>query len=212
MLYYLIDKEGAGGKGHMAMLYQDGNGDWNYYSQGATGNPGMSSMISGSDTGGGVTNVKLQVTDNVAKMDKNGNPVLDKNGNQIMQQVTRGATESEALQLAKSGQLGTQYDDSVKIETTQQEDTNIAQSASQVAADHKSGKSEYNLYSNNCVDACQDAVQNNTKINLPIDFSPVPNSYFDKLKKNSSKRNKTKATRNKKRKKIEYRYPTWDKM
>jgi len=210
----LIDKEGAGGKGHMAMLYQDGNGDWHYFSQGATGNPGTASMLSGSDTGGGVTNIKLQVTESVAKTDKNGNPILDKNGNPVMQQVTRGATESEALGAAKSGQLGYQYDDSVKIETTSKEDADIANSASQVTSDHQSGKSEYNLYSNNCVDACQDAVQNKTNINLPIDFNPVPNSYFDKLKKNAGKINSAKSTRNKpkKNKNNNYRYPTWDKL
>ena len=148
-----------------------------------------------------VTNIKLQVTESVAKMDSDGNPVLDKGGNQVMEEVTRGATESEALNIAKSGQLGSKYHDSVKVETTQQEDANIAKAASQVAESHNNGSSEYNIYSNNCVDACQDAVQNNTKINLPIDFSPVPNSYFDKLKKNLNSINKTKKSRNIKRNK-----------
>ncbi len=54
----LIDKQGAGGKGHMGMLYQDGNGSWYYFSQGATGNPSTSGMVTASNTGGGVTLIK----------------------------------------------------------------------------------------------------------------------------------------------------------
>jgi len=193
---FLIDREGAGGKGHLAMLYQDGNGDWYYFSQGATGDAGTGALISGSNTDGGVTNVKLEVTETVAVKDKNGKPVIDKNGKPVTQQVTRSATEQEALQAAKSGSFGYQFDDSVKIETTKQEDKNITKAAAEVEANHKSGKSKYNLFRNNCVDACQDAVQNNTNIDLPTDYSPVPNSYFNKLKKNQKKINKTKKTRN----------------
>jgi len=203
---FLIDKEGAGGKGHMAMLYQDDKGDWYYFSQGATGNPGTGSLLSGSDTDGGVTNVKLTVNEKVAVKDKNGNPVLDKNGNPVMKTVTRSATEKEALQAAKSGQLGYAYDDSAKLETTKREDNLIAKGASEVTRDHTTGKSEYNLYSNNCVDACQDAVQDNTKVDLPIDYSPVPNSYFKKLKKNIARINRTKNLRNKKKKKSYPKY------
>lgn len=35
-----IDKQGAGGQGHMGMAFQNDKGNWFYFSQGATGNPG----------------------------------------------------------------------------------------------------------------------------------------------------------------------------
>ena len=178
----LIDKQGAGGKGHMGMLYQDGNGSWYYFSQGATGNPSTSGMVTASNTGGGVTLIKLQVTETVGLKDSKGNPILDANGIAQTKQVTRDATRSEALAGAKSGQLGTAYDESYTITTTSKEDALINTGATKVANDHNTGKSEYNLYFNNCVDACQDAVQGNTRINMPTDYSPVPNSYFDKVK------------------------------
>ncbi|MFV0507334.1 MAG: RHS repeat domain-containing protein, partial [Bacteroidales bacterium] len=180
----LIDKQGAGGRGHMGMLYQDGNGSWYYFSQGATGNPSTSGMVTSQNTAGGVTLIKLQVTETVAMKDSKGNPILDANGNAMTKQVTRDATEAEALAGAKSGQLGTAYDDSYKITTSSKEDAQIHTGATKVANDHNSGKSEYNLYFNNCVDACQDAVQSNTRIDMPTDYSPVPNSYFDKVKEN----------------------------
>ncbi len=208
----LIDKEGAGGKGHMAMLYQDGNGDWHYFSQGATGNAGTASLLSGSNTDGGVTNVKLTVNEKVAVKDKNGNPVLDKNGNPVMKTVTRSATEKEAIQAAKSGQLGYAYDDSVKLETTSKEDADITKAAAKVEQNHATGKSKYSLYSNNCVDACQNAIHNNTYIQLPVDYSPVPNSYFQKLKKWAKRINSTKGTRNNRKKKTPKKNPTWDKI
>jgi RHS repeat-associated protein len=122
----LIDKQGAGGKGHMGMLYQDGNGSWYYFSQGATGNPSTSGMLTASNTGGGVTLIKLQVTETVALKDSKGNPILDANGITQTKQVTRDATKSEALAGAKSGQLGTAYDDSYTITTTSKEDALIS--------------------------------------------------------------------------------------
>ena len=192
----LIDKEGAGGKGHMGMLYQDGNGSWYYFSQGATGNPGTASMVSASNTDGGVTLIKLQVTENVAMTDSKGNPILDANGNAMTRQVTRDATEAEALGAATGGQLGYAYDDSYKITTSPKEDGQIHNGATQVVNDHQTGESKYNLYFNNCVDACQDAVQSNTRINMPIDGSPVPNTYFDKVKENGVTRNPAPGTIN----------------
>lgn len=40
---------------------------------------------------------------------------------------------------------------------------------------------KYNLYTNNCVDACQDAIRRNNRINLPLDINPKPNAYFSEL-------------------------------
>lgn len=47
---------------------------------------------------------------------------------------------------------------------------------------HANKDKKYNLYTNNCVDACQDIIEKNTDINLPSDYNPKPNSYFEKLK------------------------------
>jgi len=132
--------------------------------------------------------IKLEVTETVAMKDSKDNPKLDANGNAMTKQVTRDATESEALAGAKSGQLGTAYDDFYKINTSSKEDAQIHTGATKVANDHNTGKSEYNLYFNNCVDACQDAVQSNTRIDMPTDYSPVPNSYFYKVEENGVKR------------------------
>jgi len=195
----LINKKGAGGNGHMAMIYQDKKGNWNYFSQGATnGGKGSISMLSGASVEGGVDNRQLNVTKTVVQRDKKGNPILDKKGNPVTKQVTKPATKSEALKM-----VGSMYDDGVEFKTTKQEDANIAKGAKQVEADHKSGDSEYNIYTNNCTDAVQDAVQSETNIDLPVDVNPKPNSYFKKLKKNAKKINNTKSTRNKPKKKTE---------
>jgi len=49
-------------------------------------------------------------------------------------------------------------------------------------AGHISGESEYNVYFNNCVDACQDTI--GEAIDLPLDLTPVPNDYFEELENN----------------------------
>lgn len=50
----------------------------------------------------------------------------------------------------------------------------------EIKSDHESGESKYNTFFNNCVDACQDAIGD--EVDLPVDYSPVPKDYFDKLK------------------------------
>ena len=184
-----IDKQGAGERGHMAMAYQDDNGLWYYFSQGATGNPGVVGLVAGSNADGGLDLKPLKVTDQVQAADGQGNPVFDQNGNPVMITIERNPTMSEVESMAQSGQLGYQYDDKVTLNTTRAEDKKISETASQLRQDFQSGKEKYNVYFNNCTDAVQTAIQKNTNINLPIDFDPRPNKYFEKLKKNISKIN-----------------------
>ncbi|MFK8101589.1 MAG: RHS repeat-associated core domain-containing protein [Saprospiraceae bacterium] len=163
----VIDKEGAGGNGHMAMFFQNKNGEWNYFSQGAMGMPssGELGLVSSSDTEGGVTIV----------------PMRNKDGSAM--------SIKEVLSVAGSGVLGTVYDDAELIPTSRDEDEKITKGAESVRSDHASGKSEYSLFTNNCVDACQSAIQKNTTISTPLDINPKPNSYFNKLRKKGVTRN-----------------------
>lgn len=187
----LIDKEGAGGRGHMGMLFQDEKGSWYYFSQGATGNPSKSDVIMSQNITGGVQLNKLIVTETVELKDNSGNPIFDKNGKPKTKQITRDATEKEALASAKNGTFGTKYDASFKINTSSDEDKKIHKGATKVANDHNNGTLKYNLYFNNCVDACQDAIQSNTQIVMPIVISPEPNSYFDSLIEKGTTRSNT---------------------
>jgi|GEM_PF-6573867 len=91
-----------------------------------------------------------------------------------------------AVELAKSGGLGYEYDDTQLIETTREQDEQIAQNALDIRDAHADGSKEYNVYTNNCTDACQDIIQTNTGINLPRDGNPRPNSYFNKLRKSEN--------------------------
>ncbi len=158
---FLIDKNAAGGNGHMGMLFQDKSGSWYYMSQGGEGTLSQSGYLTGSNERGGVTVLKLVTAD------KDGNPVP--------------LTREQALEAATSGQLGYNYSESVTLETTSEQDGQIHKNALDVQKQHESGDKKYNLYFNNCVDACQDAVQPETEIDLPTDIDPRPNSYFEEL-------------------------------
>ena len=68
------------------------------------------------------------------------------------------------------------------MNTTKDQDREIAFNAIDLKAMYASGEKKYNLYSNNCVDACQDATQTNTGISLPLDVNPKPNAYFNQLR------------------------------
>ncbi len=179
---YFIDNEGAGGQGHMGMAFQDGNGSWYYASQGATEDGGVLGMLAGSNAAGGLEIVPLQVREQRAVVDENGDPVLDENGDPVTETVTRNATEAEVTGFVKSGQLGYQYDESVTYGTTPEQDAQISQNAFKLQRDYNRGSRSYNLYFNNCVDACQEITQGGTGIGLPADNDPRPNSYFDRLR------------------------------
>ncbi|GIV45102.1 MAG: hypothetical protein KatS3mg035_2225 [Bacteroidia bacterium] len=185
-----IDKEGAGGQGHMGMAFQNGKGEWFYASQGAVGNPGQSELLAGSNAQGGIDLIPLKIQEKVPVVDDKGNPTYDDKGNAQYKIVLRNPSKNEVIQIAKSGRLGYQYDDYVQLNTNSVQDEKISQNANKIAQDFRTGKQKYNVYFNNCVDACQQIIQGGTDIDLPIDFDPRPNSYFEKLKKFESEFNK----------------------
>ncbi|MCG8474965.1 MAG: hypothetical protein MI784_05760, partial [Cytophagales bacterium] len=94
----------------------------------------------------------------------------------------------EALEMAKSGELGYSYDDNYMVNTSTEEDGQVSEGAKEVAKEYNSKKSKYNVYTNNCTDACQEAIQRKTNIIMPLDVDPRPNSYFNKLKFRGVKR------------------------
>ncbi|MBS1622174.1 MAG: hypothetical protein JSS80_11120 [Bacteroidetes bacterium] len=179
---YMIDKEGAGGNGHMSMFFQNEQGNWFFFSQGATGNPGTGKMLSASNTEGGVDIQQMQVTETRVKTDSKGNVIKGKDGKPVMETITRNPTQSELMTAAKTGIGGNAFDEFTTMNTSKKEDKQISANAFELQGKYQSGEKKYNLYFNNCVDACQDATQKNNGINLPLDINPKPNAYFNQLK------------------------------
>jgi RHS repeat-associated protein len=185
--------EAAAGNGHMGMAFQNGEGNWFYFSQGATGDPSQGSLLAGSDADGGVDLLPLTISETTT--------TTDEDGNEVKTTTTRNPTMDEVVKSATSGQFGYKYTSSTSLNTSKEEDNNISLSAHQLQRDYKSGKEEYSLYTNNCVDACQDAVQNRTNINLPMDWDPRPNSYFPKLQNFTPGFNQQRSGNNQQKKK-----------
>jgi RHS repeat-associated protein len=162
---FLLDRSGAGGQGHMGMLLQNKDGAWFYMSQGtADQSVSQASYLAGSTAHGGVEFGRIVVQDATG--------------------ASRSATRDEAIAMAASGELGTRYTDTLQMKTTNSQDATIAKNAVDLVRQHATGEKTYSLYFNNCVDAVQDAVQTDTKIDLPIDFDPRPTKYFEKLQEN----------------------------
>lgn len=177
-----IDKDGAGGQGHIGTAFQNGKGEWYYASQGAGGNPSQSSLLAGSDTEGGLEIIPLKIQQQIATKDANGNIVKDDQGNTLYTTVLRNPTKEEVISVAQSGQLGYAYDDNIVLNSSKTQDAQITKNSFKLQRDYNAGREEYNLYFNNCADAMQDIIQTKTNIDLPIDFDPRPNEYFNKLK------------------------------
>jgi RHS repeat-associated protein len=173
-IIFALARNAAAGNGHMSLVFQNSKKEWFFFSQGASGNPSNSKMLSGSNTKGGVDITQLQIADK--------RKVTDANGNVSEQTFMRNPNSSEIAGLMKSGKTPYGADDITQMNTTTKQDAQISKNAFDIQGKFKKGESSYNLYFNNCVDGAQDAVQKNTGINLPIDFDPRPNSYFPKLK------------------------------
>ena len=178
---YMVDREGAGGNGHMAMFFQNEQGNWFFFSQGAAGNPGTGEMLSASNTEGGVDIQQIQVTETRAKTDLKGNVIKGKDSKPIMETITRNPTQAELVTAAKSGIGGNAFDEFSTMNTSKAQDKQISDNAIELQGKYKSGEKKYNLYFNNCVDACQDATQKNSGIILPFDLNPKPNAYYNQL-------------------------------
>ena len=152
----LIAPQGAGGWGHMAMIIQDGKGNWFYYTQGAAEAAGVSKMAS-QGVHGGVNLVPLNTTD-----------------------------INTAIAMAKTDDNNSPYQDQIVLETSQKMDESIYNNAVRLMNETNSGEKKYNVLTNNCVDACQDPIELGTGIDLPMDLNPSPNAYFNKIKEQLS--------------------------
>jgi RHS repeat-associated protein len=138
-----VDPAGAGGNGHTTLYFQNKNGQWNSFSQGAAGQPssgGNLAFLSGMNAKAGVVIDKISA-DDVPK-------------------------------------------DGLRIKTNSKQDELITDSASKSAADHNSGKVEYNLYSNNCTDASVNVVNSaGAGITVANPSTTVkPNSWIKEVK------------------------------
>ncbi len=138
---FAVDPQGAGGNGHTTLYFQDKNGTWNSYDQGARGETssgGSAGFLSGQSADAGVS----------------------------IQQVS-GPPKGSLL-----------------LKTTSDQDGKIAVSANKSQKDHNSGKTKYNLYTNNCTDAAVDVV-NNSGSGVEVENSATtvkPNSWIKELK------------------------------
>jgi hypothetical protein len=66
-------------------------------------------------------------------------------------------------------------------------DEKIFEAAQKQVDATNSGEKKYNLITNNCVDACQDPIEEGTGKKLPKDVDPRPNKYFEKVEKKLDK-------------------------
>ena len=163
---FLINKEGAGGSGHISMLFQDKAGKWYYFTQGATENGSQSGFVSGSNYSGGIGIMPMQT--------------VTKSGEII------NMTKDQAIAFVQSGGAdGTKYENNITLKTSKKQDEIITNNAVSLQKDFQSKKEKYNVYTNNCADAVKDIVEgnkgNNTGIELPTIYDPRPNSYFKRL-------------------------------
>lgn len=165
---FLIDKQGAGGNGHMAMLFQDAKGNWYHFSQGAAEQGSTSGMVSNSGYAGGVMIQPM---------------IMKNNAGDIVQM-----TKEQAIAMVNSGRVdGNAYDENITLKTTNKQDAQITSNAYKLQSAYQNGTEQYRLLTNNCVDAVQDAVQGDkgtkTGITFPSDATThKPNSYYYLLK------------------------------
>jgi hypothetical protein len=141
----LIAKDGAGGKGHMTAVIQDGAGDYYYATMGAAGGT-VSQMASG-----GV------------------------HGSKSLVPLTGAKSMDEAVSLAKMDSSNSPYTDEVGFETTSRTDAKIFSETSKMAKDVNSGKVEYNLFSMNCTDAVIKPIEKATGATLSDEVVPNKN-------------------------------------
>lgn len=166
---FLVDRQGAGGNGHMGMLIQDKSGNWFHFSQGAAEVGNTAGLVSNSPYTGGVM-VQPMLTKNTA--------------GEVIQM-----TKEQAIAAVKTGQVdGNAYDSEITLKTSSQQDAQIFSNANKLQQAYEKKNEKYRLLTNNCVDAIQDVVQGdkgiNTGISLPGDaFTPKPNSYYNILEK-----------------------------
>ena len=152
----LIAKDGAGGKGHMASVIEDGKGNYYYATMGGAENGAGISKMATSGIQGGMNMVKLE-------------------GAKSM---------SEAISLAKTDTNNSAYTDQVTFKTDSNTDKAIFAATTEKAGAVNSGEDKYNLLTNNCTDAVERPIEAATSTKLPD--TATPNANFAELKANKN--------------------------
>jgi RHS repeat-associated protein len=168
----LIAKEGAGGKGHMAAVIEDGKGNYYYATMGAAENAGLSKMASKGVQGG-----------------------------MVLQKLEGAKSMDEAIKLAKTDTNNSPYTDQVTFETNSRTDMAIFDEMTKKTDAVNSGEDKYNLISNNCTDAVEQPIEEATSSTLSSKVEPNSNFDEVKANKSTIQSNITKSE-NKLEKKI----------
>jgi RHS repeat-associated protein len=142
----LIAKDGAGGKGHMAGVIQDGSGKYYYVTMGAAEDASVSKMSSTGAQGG------YNITP-----------------------LTGAKSMEEAISMAKQDKNNSEYTDQVTIKTDSKTDQKIFDNVNAEADKVNSGEKKYNLVTNNCTDAVERPIEKATGAKLPEDATPNAN-------------------------------------
>ena len=151
----LIAKDGAGGRGHMGAVIQDGDGKYYYVTMGAAENAGLSTMASEGVQGG----MQVQELKGVDNMD-------------------------DAISMAKTDSNNSEYTDQVTFKTDAKTDQKIFDSVKEKATVVNNGEDKYNVLTNNCTDACERPIEDATGVSLPDGAEPNSNFQDLKEKKN----------------------------
>lgn len=139
-------KDGAGGKGHMAAVIQDGSGNYFYATMGVAEDAGVIKMSSSGAQGG-----------------YNLTP------------LTGAKSMEDAINMAKQDKNNSEYTDQVTFKTDSKTDQKIYDNVSQEADKVNSGEKKYNLLTNNCTDAVERPIEEATGAKLPEAATPNTN-------------------------------------
>ncbi|MGB3616668.1 MAG: hypothetical protein WBA12_00990 [Catalinimonas sp.] len=163
----LVDPKVVFGNGHMAMAFQNEKGEWWYYSQ------AYNDMSYTSRLGGTELLFKL-LTGGIAGGDLDAAVQLQK--------VAGVTSASDVAKKMAAGYDLYKYKAQAVINTTSEQDKQIAKNADTSAKKHNSGEWKYHLYSKNCVDAIQWIISTKTGIELPFEgrgpADQSPNHYY----------------------------------
>jgi len=157
------------GAGHMAMFFQDKNQKWYLFSQGAANGENGQRIFFRKD-------VKADVY------------LKEINAENFAALPEGQLTAEDLISYAKENKMaGYDFSDFAILNTTQQQDETIATNAAESAQSHNSGKTKYNLYSNNCIDAVVNVINTNT--GFDISTGVVPRTTFNRIRKDVTLQN-----------------------
>lgn len=163
----LIGRETARTKsfGHADLLLQNGSGEWFLFSQWhdqQRGDASTAELILGKSDRAAADMLRLPLQDGAVP------------------------TRDQAIEIVRSIVGRDNITSLVEIHTTAEQDQHIYENAMRSRMEHNSGSKQYNLYSNNCLVACQDVVTSGTGVNLPGRSGPSPSSYMKELERRAS--------------------------